>query len=468
MNDKRNRKSGRRPKKCRFRGNQHIKKDMKSKAEANPNKSASFKKLSVNESSQLPTNDSERFRFIDISIFKDFEKSLCCSTCFGTINIIETANYGFSSSFKIACQSCNIEKTWRNSKMVGIKKNVPTINRRAVFAMRMIGKGAKSLQKFSSYMALPAPVSQKSYDKINDKIPRATTVVANSCMKKAAEEELLTGSSDIMVSGDGTWKTRGHSSLVGVCTVIGAESEKVIDIDVMSSYRSFKKNCIQTNQNPVISNGSRIMLSDGDASTFKDVCEDKPYGINTTIEKVECVGHVQKRMGTRLRKLKKRHEKEKIADGKTIGGRGRLTDELIKKLTTYYGNAIRKNKNNLFSMRKDIWAIWMHFVSTDADPQHHFCPTGENSWCKYNQAKFKNSLEMFKHKSSFPRAVMDMIKPIFKALSNLTLLKRCLGGKTQNTNESLNSLIWHFCSKNTIIIIKENCTNSLQFGMYKL
>ncbi|GBO26434.1 hypothetical protein AVEN_198286-1 [Araneus ventricosus] len=60
------------------------------------------------------------------------------------------------------------------------KKNVPTINRRAVFAMRMIGKGEKSLQKFSSYMALPAPVSQESYDKINDKILRATTVVANS------------------------------------------------------------------------------------------------------------------------------------------------------------------------------------------------------------------------------------------------------------------------------------------------
>ncbi|GBM36687.1 hypothetical protein AVEN_221956-1 [Araneus ventricosus] len=99
----------------------------------------------------------------------------------------------------------------------------------------MIGKGAKSLQKFSRYMALPAPVSQNSYDKINDEILPATTVVSNSCMKKAAEEELLTGSSDIMISGDGTWKTQGHSSLLAVCTVIGAESGQVIDID-MSSY----------------------------------------------------------------------------------------------------------------------------------------------------------------------------------------------------------------------------------------
>ncbi|GBN36161.1 hypothetical protein AVEN_162050-1 [Araneus ventricosus] len=96
----------------------------------------------------------------------------------------------------------------------------------------MIGKGAKSLQKFSSHMTFSASVFQKSYDKINDKL-RTKTVVDNSGMKKATEEEeLLTGSSDIMVSGDGTWKTRGYSSIVGVCTVIGAESGKVIDIDV--------------------------------------------------------------------------------------------------------------------------------------------------------------------------------------------------------------------------------------------
>ncbi|GBN93652.1 hypothetical protein AVEN_127618-1 [Araneus ventricosus] len=83
-------------------------------------------------------------------------------------------------------------------------------------------------------MALPAPISRNSYDKINDKILSATTGVANSCMKKPAEkEELLSGSSDIIVSTDGTSKTRGHSFLVGVCTVIGAESGKVIDLDIM-------------------------------------------------------------------------------------------------------------------------------------------------------------------------------------------------------------------------------------------
>lgn len=48
-------------------------------------------------------------------------------------------------------------------------------------------------------------------------------------------------------------------------------------------------------------------LSDGDASSYKAVCTmnngNGPYA-NHSVVKEECVNHVQKRMGTRLRKLK--------------------------------------------------------------------------------------------------------------------------------------------------------------------
>ncbi|GFV16963.1 uncharacterized protein TNCV_2317931 [Trichonephila clavipes] len=74
-------------------------------------------------------------------------------------------------------------------------------------------------------------------------------------------------------------------------------------------------------------------------------------------------------MGTRLMKLKLVYSKKELSDGKTIGGKGRLTDSLIDKLAHYYD------------------------------------------------------------------------------LSHPALLKKCLGGKTQNPNESLNSLIWKFCPK---------------------
>lgn len=46
-----------------------------------------------------------------------------------------------------------------------------------------------------------------------------------------------------------------------------------------------------------------------------------------------------------------------------------------------------------------------------------------------------------------PVAVMDCIKKTFKDLSDPKLLKRCLGGRTQNPNESFNSLVWKMCPK---------------------
>ncbi|GFT97322.1 uncharacterized protein TNCV_2899161 [Trichonephila clavipes] len=118
-------------------------------------------------------------------------------------------------------------------------------------------------------------------------------------------------------------------------------------------------------------------------------------------------------MGTRLRKLKLVYSKKKLSDGKTIGGKGRLTDSLIDKLAHYYGNAIRCNSTSVKEMRKAIWAVWGHSCSTDDEPMHWFCPTNPNTWY----------------------------------LSHPALLKKCLGGKTQNPNESLNSLIWKFCPK---------------------
>ncbi|GFW17450.1 uncharacterized protein TNCV_3240801 [Trichonephila clavipes] len=42
---------------------------------------------------------------------------------------------------------------------------------------------------------------------------------------------------------------------------------------------------------------------------------------------------------------------------------------------------------------------------------------------------------------------MDTVKPIFAELSSPKLLKKCLGGKTQNSNESFNSTVWKYCPK---------------------
>ncbi len=97
-------------------------------------------------------------------------------------------------------------------------------------------------------------------------------------------------------------------------------------------------------------------IGDGDSSTFQTVSDAKPYGNDVLITKKECVGHVQKRLGTRLRKLKSSYTKRKLSGGKSIGGRGRLTDKMIDTMQNDYGLAIRQNKHNLQGMINDVKA----------------------------------------------------------------------------------------------------------------
>ncbi|GFT72445.1 uncharacterized protein TNCV_1625031 [Trichonephila clavipes] len=267
--------------------------------------------------------------------------------------------------------------------------------------MRCIGQGLESLKTFCAVMSLPNPVEQKSYDVINNKLSRVMKEVAEESMKRAAVEENSSSPDNLLtVSGDGTWKTRGYSSLIGVCTVIGAETFKVLDREVLSS---FCKGCDSYK-------GVKFGIK---YNKCKERIRFHVEKIILALLKIECVGHVQKRMGTRLRKLKLVYSKKKLSDGKTIGGKGRLTNSLIDKLAHYYGNTIRCNSTSVKEMRKAIWAVWGHSCSTDDEPMHWFCPTNPNTWY----------------------------------LSHPALLKKCLGGKTQNPNESLNSLIWKFCPK---------------------
>ncbi|GFW66919.1 uncharacterized protein TNCV_4688041 [Trichonephila clavipes] len=89
-------------------------------------------------------------------------------------------------------------------------------------------------------------------------------------------------------------------------------------------------------------------IGDGDTKTFPELQRTTPY----SIEKVECVGHIQKRMGARLRKFKTRNRGKKLSDGKSISGKNRLTDKFIYTITTYYGNAIKQNNSSISDMRR--------------------------------------------------------------------------------------------------------------------
>ncbi|GFS56430.1 uncharacterized protein TNCV_4302631 [Trichonephila clavipes] len=243
-NCKKKRSSGQRPKKKRSQGNKFLKKTISGESKRkktnflrkSPNDSAFYRKLPSEKYllDSCEADISQHFKgywLIDISLFLgQLEKYVCCLECHGKIKINEKSSVGLSSSFLLMCSSCKMQKKKSNPcELIGTKKTIPEICRRSVLAMRCIGQGLSALSTFCTIMSLPKPVSLKVYDSINIKIADVCETLANATMSDAAlEEKVLDGTRNcIAVSGDSTCKTRGHTSLVGICTFIGAECGKV-------------------------------------------------------------------------------------------------------------------------------------------------------------------------------------------------------------------------------------------------
>jgi len=159
-------------------------------------------------------------------------------------------------------------------------------------------------------------------------------------------------------------------------------------------------------------------LGDGDSKVFSSIENIYP---DVTVQKLECVGHIQKRVGNRARKLKK--------NVKGLGGRGKLTNSLIDRLQNYFGIAFRSNVNNLEGMKKGIHAVLFHVASSKSNNWHDYCPRGEDSWCRFQRDKVTNQ-NTYKPGAGLPLTVLKYLKPIFNDLSSNELLEKCLHGKT--------------------------------------
>ena len=279
---------------------------------------------------------------------------------------------------------------------------------------------------------------------------------------------------------------RGHQSHIGVgfvtevCTGIIVDFEvlrnhcKVCEIDKSRKHKCHKNfdgkaGAMETEEAKrmwlrSLDYGFRYVtfVGDGDSSAFKGVTGlnegSGPYG-DVVVKKEECINHVHKRMGARLTKAKA-HASEIITTktGKMqrrsfLGGQNMLTKDVIICLQSYYGLAIRNNKNtDVKSMQKAIWASFYHLSSTDEKPQHKLCPQGIYSWCFYNRAVAEGvASEPHAAKNLYlakiPFQHLDHIKNVYRDLSSPDLLARCLRGWTQNPNESLHSKLWQKCPK---------------------
>ena len=400
------------------------------------------------------------------------------------------------SGFSIECTSCNTTTPMATSATISNRGRSFDVNRRAVYHSLETGGGYESLSTFCGIMNMPC-ISKKAYQEQVDVILEAQQSEAQAELTKAgkklhdvlvqeSDNELATEDVlDVTVSFDGTWAKRGFTSLFGVFFVMSVDTGEVLDYHVLSKscqqcllkkslfkhdlekFEEWKVDHVNNGDCHVNFEGSspameaeaavvlwqrsiekhkmryRYMVSDGDSKSFSSV--ENVYG-DVKVEKIDCVGHVQKRMGKHLLKLKS-NTKGKLDDGKTTGGRGRLTEAKIKQLQRYYGLAIRQNtiqKPNptevevnvaVYAMKKNIIATLTHNVHSSSLESHKFCPIGANSWCKWQQDKATGT-KTYKPDNILPDVFFEVLRPVFMALSDSKLLARCVKADFQSSHEA--------------------------------
>ena len=82
-------------------------------------------------------------------------------------------------------------------------------------------------------MNLPSPIQDALYSKWDKNLLPIVKSFSNRSMKKGVEEAVAAANgSDIMVSGDGFWQTRGFQSRCGAAALLSCViAPKVLDIE---------------------------------------------------------------------------------------------------------------------------------------------------------------------------------------------------------------------------------------------
>lgn len=422
------------------------------------------------------------YRLIDVRNLVNFVSAFPCPNCGGHGYTVTEDIAGLRSFLSFECMNHDCGHTYKlNSQPDG-----ESVNSRFEMAMFSIGRNRQQAVRLLGEMNMPPPVSCTMWNKTKDKIHEATRSVAGESMRRAAQElRDGTGCTNVTVSCDGSWQRRGFQSKNGVATVLSVNPRgpaKVVDVHVSSNYcntcktqasklseaefnawyENHKGRCQKNHDGsagamepdgmPIIFRCSEEKhglvytgyLGDGDSKSYHTVASaDPPIYPENDISKLECCGHVQKRMGKRLidtvSEMKGKQFKEGTAKFKGIGGAGRLTQRAIKSIQGHYGGAIRDHPGDTVAMKRAIWAIWRHRAK-------------DHSYCGISCPAVGPEKDLERaNKSALPKHVMKAIKPVFEKLSSDDLLEKCAHGGTQNANESLHNMIWARCPKTVFV-----------------
>ena len=122
---------------------------------------------------------------------------------------------------------------------------------RLVYAMRTVGCGAASAERFCGLMNMPPIPTSRPYAEHNKALLKAAKDVRYETMNDAAKEiHVLQNKqddevADCGISCDDTWQRRGFSSLNGCVTAISMDTGKVVDVEVLSKFYKHSVRCMK-------------------------------------------------------------------------------------------------------------------------------------------------------------------------------------------------------------------------------
>ena len=179
----------------------------------------------------------------------------------------------------------------------------------------------------------------------------AAEAVSKIVFEKAVKEEMGMNeeeghaADELTVSGDGSWARRGFLSLLGIVSLIGKYTNKLLDVigksrvcrgcsswtrktdtvEYAAWYDDHQEHCEANHEGSsgkmevdgIIEMFQRSeelynvkyanYIGDGDTKTFKSLIDVNPYGDDLVVRKSECVLHVKKRLYKRGTEAKKKY-----------------------------------------------------------------------------------------------------------------------------------------------------------------
>lgn len=303
----------------------------------------------LKKSPEFEVRIDQTFSYVILEFFLVFgalQGLLKCKKCDSDVKFFKKSIRGLGFKICVQC-SCQDPAEIDSCPLI---KNAYEINRRFCFAMRLLGIGINGIRNFVALMDLTANFNNNTYYGIVKILQIAVKSIYEAVVKKAGTEEKektleAENRGDILtVSGDGSWSKRGFTSRMGIVSVIGKYTNKVLDVAVKSSFCKacelwkgqegtpeyeawFVTHESECNVNHEGSAGKMevdgiieifkrseelhnakygFYIGDGDTKTFKMLLEAKPYGDDLTVKKKECVLHVKKRVYKRGNEARKR------------------------------------------------------------------------------------------------------------------------------------------------------------------